>query len=391
MPRRQHERTRSPKPHAAVPAGGAAVVRNPLQAVVYGVVLATIIGWVLYIGRSVFVPIVFAVLLAYVIVGLARALERLPAVGARLPAWLRYTLSILAIAGLLAACVSLAVNNVGRLVQQAPVYQDLLLARIQRVAEFFGIEAAPTWTTLRDGLLEQGRLQDLIGPTVMSVTGFASAVVIVFVYVAFLLIEKRKFRAKLGLLSDDPQSVTRIRDVIDNINSRIGQYLAIKTLINVILGAVCWAVMAPFGLEFVAFWALVIAVLNYMPYIGSVLGVLLPMAWAIVQFDDLGTLLTLLLLLSVAQFVIGYFLDPFLMGNSLNLSPFVILASLTVWGSLWGIAGAFLAVPITSALVIVFSEFRGTRPIAVLMSHGGQLDGRRAARGRERARDAAAG
>ena len=367
------------------------MVRNPLQAVVYGVVLATIIGWVLYIGRSVFVPIVFAVLLAYVIVGLARALERLPAVGARLPAWLRYTLSILAIAGLLAACVSLAVNNVGRLVQQAPVYQDLLLARIQRVAEFFGIEAAPTWTTLRDGLLEQGRLQDLIGPTVMSVTGFASAVVIVFVYVAFLLIEKRKFRAKLGLLSDDPQSVTRIRDVIDNINSRIGQYLAIKTLINVILGAVCWAVMAPFGLEFVAFWALVIAVLNYMPYIGSVLGVLLPMAWAIVQFDDLGTLLTLLLLLSVAQFVIGYFLDPFLMGNSLNLSPFVILASLTVWGSLWGIAGAFLAVPITSALVIVFSEFRGTRPIAVLMSHGGQLDGRRGARGRERARDAAAG
>ena len=94
-----------------------------------------------------------------------------------------------------------------------------------------------------------------------------------------------------------------------------------------------------FGLEFVAFWALVIAVLNYMPYIGSVLGVLLPMSWAIVQFDDLGTLLTLLLLLSLAQFVIGYFLDPFLMGNSLNLSPFVILASLTVWASLWGIAG----------------------------------------------------
>lgn len=47
-----------------------------------------------------------------------------------------------------------------------------------------------------------------------------------------------------------------------------------------------------------------------MPYIGSVLGVLLPMSWASVQFDDLGTLLTLLLLLSLAQFVIGYFLDP---------------------------------------------------------------------------------
>lgn len=121
------------------------MVNNRLQAIVYGVVLATIIGWVRHVGRSVFIPIVFAVLLPYVIVGLARALERLPAVGARLPAWLRYTLSILAIAGLLAACVSLAVNNVGRLVQQAPTYQELLLARIQQVAEFFGVEAAPTW------------------------------------------------------------------------------------------------------------------------------------------------------------------------------------------------------------------------------------------------------
>ena len=277
------------------------MVNNRLQAIVYGVVLATIIGWVLHVGRSVFIPIVFAVLLAYVIVGLARALERLPAVGARLPAWLRYTLSILAIAGLLAACVSLAVNNVGRLVQQAPTYQELLLARIQQVAEFFGVEAAPTWTTLREGLLEQWRLQELIGPTVMSVTGFASAVVIVFVYVAFLLIEKRKFRAKLGMLSDDPHAVARIRDVVDSINSRIGQYLAIKTLIN------------------------------------------------------------------------------------------VILASLTVWASLWGIAGAFLAVPIASALVIVFSEFRGTRPIAVLMSRGGRLDDRRDTRGRQRVQQGAAG
>lgn len=276
-------------------------MNNRLQAIVYGVVLATIISRVLHVGRSVFIPIVFAVLLAYVIVGLARALERLPAVGARLPAWLRYTLSILAIAGLLAECVSLAVNNIGRLVQQAPTYQELLLARIQHVAEFFGVEAAPTWITLREGLLEQWRLQELIGPTVMSVTGFASAVVIVFVYVAFLLIEKRKFHAKLGMLSDDPHAVARIHDVVDSINSRIGQYLAIKSLIN------------------------------------------------------------------------------------------VILASLTVWASLWGIAGAFLAVPIASALVIVFSEFRGTRPIAVLMSRGGRLDDRRDTRGRQRVQEGVAG
>lgn len=61
------------------------------------------------------------------------------------------------------------------------------------------------------------------------------------------------------------------------------------------------------------------------------------------------------------------------MGNSLNLSPFAILVSLTVWSGLWGIPGAFLAVPITAIMAIVFSEFAGTRPIAVLLSRNGQL------------------
>jgi AI-2 transport protein TqsA len=61
------------------------------------------------------------------------------------------------------------------------------------------------------------------------------------------------------------------------------------------------------------------------------------------------------------------------MGNSLNLSPFAILVSLAAWSALWGIPGAFLAVPITAIMAIVFSEFAGTRPLAVLLSRDGRL------------------
>ena len=77
--------------------------------------------------------------------------------------------------------------------------------------------------------------------------------------------------------------------------------------------------------------------------------------------------------LTVAQAAIGTFLDPYVMGSSLNLSPFVILVSLTVWSRLWGIPGAFLAVPITAIMAIMFSGFQGTRPIAVLLSRTGKL------------------
>ena len=361
--------TRSNRPSRRV------LVRDRLQAIVYGALLAVIIGWVLFIGRPVFVPMVFGVIVAYIIIGLSRGLRRVPTVGRWLPPWLCYIASIAAILGAITAGVVLVVNNIGRVVQLVPQYEQKLLQMIQRGAELLRIETAPTWTALRDQVLEQISTQAIIGSTVVSVSAVVATLVVVLLYVTFLLVEKRVFPQKLQNLSDNPEDVSRVKQVLDSISTRVGQYLALKTLVSMILGAISWAIMAAFGVEFAGFWAVLITVLNYVPYIGSFLGVLFPVAWAIVQFGDIGTVITLLILLSSAQFVIGNFLDPWLLGNSLNLSPFVILASLTIWGALWGIPGAFLAVPITSVLAIILSEFTGTRPIAVLMSRGGDLHG----------------
>ncbi len=354
-----------------------------LQSLVHGLALAALVGWILYVGRQVFVPMVFSALVAYVIVGIAGALARVPVIGPRLPRQLRYLLSISGIGLLLAAGVSMVVNNASKVVTLMPRYQDQLFDRIQQAAAWLGMEAAPTWTALRENILEQLRVQDLIGSTVVSVTAMVATLLLVALYVTFLLLERRQFSNKLDRLSRDPQDVARIREVLESINSRIGQYLGIKTLVNVLLGLVSWAILSTMGVEFAAFWAVLIAVLNYIPYIGSFLGVLFPVGWSIVQTGDPAHVLTLLALLAMAQFLIGSFLDPYLLGNSLNLSPFVILASLTIWGGLWGIPGAFLAVPITAVLVIVLSEFDASRPIAVMLSRSGRLHDRKSRRDRE--------
>lgn len=346
---------------------------NRLQTMFFGMALAVLVGWVLYVGKQVFVPIVFSVLVAYVIVGLARLQKRIPGVGERLPTALCFTTSILGIGLVLAAGVSLIVTNVGKVVELAPEYQESLLLQIQRLAVFLGIEAAPTWTTMREDVLEQINLQGLIGSTVVSVTGMVATLLVVLLYVTFLLLEQRVFSNKIERLSDDPGDVAQIRRVVLDVNSRIGTYLALKTFINILLGVVSWAIMSVMGVEFAAFWAVVIALLNYVPYIGSFLGVLFPVAMSLVQFGDLTSVVVLMVSLTAAQFFIGSFLDPFLMGNSLNLSPFVILASLAIWSALWGIPGAFLAVPITAVMLIVLSGFPGTRPIAVLLSRNGEL------------------
>ena len=343
------------------------------QSFVSGAVLAVVIGWVLYIGKEVFVPVIFGALVVYVIVGLTRLMDRMPVIGRMLPPRIRSTLSVLVIACALAVIAHLILANKDSVLALAPQYQESLLASIQRAAVFLHIETEPTWTTLRRDLFAQINVQPLIGSMVASVSAIAVTVIVVLLYASFLLIEQRSFDAKIAALSSDTRSIARIRQLTSDINSRIGAYLALKTFLNVLLGATSWIAMAFMGLEFAAFWAVLIALLNYVPYIGSFLGVLFPVTMSIVQFANPNDVLAVLLPLSALQFLIGNFLDPYVMGNSLNLSPFAILVSLAAWSALWGIAGAFLAVPITAIMAIVFSEFTGTRPIAVLLSRDGRL------------------
>lgn len=344
-----------------------------LRALVHGTVLIVLVGWVLHIGQAILVPVVFGAVVVYVIVGLAHALGRMPWLGPRLPLQLRYLfpIGVIGLAFFLLAYLVLA--NKERALALAPQYQSSLLAAIQQVAVFFGVETEPTWATLRQELLAQINLQRLVTSLVASVGSLLVTFVVVLLYATFLLIERSAFEAKLANLSDDPRRVARIRDLIGAINRRIGSYLALKTVISVLLGVVSYGVMVLFGLDFAGLCSVLTAFLNFVPYVGSALGVILPVLMAVVQYQEVGPTLTLALALATVQFAIGNFLDPMVMGNSLNLSPFAILISLAVWSELWGIPGASLAVPITAILAIVFSEFPGTHPVAVLLSRAGRV------------------
>jgi predicted PurR-regulated permease PerM len=340
---------------------------------VLGLAFALMVGYVLHVGRGVIVPIVASVLVVYVVLGLARFLEALPGVGPRLPRPVGYMFSILVIGLVLGALISLLITNLNQVIAVAPQYQERLLALIQTGAALVGIEEEPTWETVTSEVLGQINIQSLIASTAISVSSIVAVFALVLIYSGFLLAEQGAIAKKIERLSPDPMRVARIRAIIADINARIGTYLALKTFINIVLGLISYAIMAALGIEFAGFWATLIAALNYIPYLGSFLGVAFPVALSLLQFEALSTTIVVLVALTAAQTFVGNFLEPTLMGSSLNLSPFVILVSLMIWSSIWGIAGALLAVPITAIMVIILSEFDGTRPLAVLLSRDGNL------------------
>ena len=92
------------------------------------------------------------------------------------------------------------------------------------------------------------------------------------------------------------------------------------------------------------------------------------------QFPTLGPFVIVAGGIGVAQFVIGNVIEPRLMGTRLNISPLVVILSLSLWGSIWGIAGMFLCVPLTVILMIVFAYFEKTRPIVILLSGDGRIE-----------------
>ncbi len=348
-------------------------VGRTLQNAFHALALVLMGGWLLWAGRGIIVPFVMGVMVVYVIIGLAESLEHIPRIGPRLPRLVRHLVSIVVIGIVLAAIVLLLISNINQVAAVVPKYQDRLLGIIQSLAVRLHVQAEPSWTTLRDDVLNRIDLGGLIGRGVASLSQIVAVTVVVFIYAGFLLAEWAGFGAKLRGLAGDVDRRAEISHLMAEINLRIGQYLALKTLVNVVLGLASWVVMSLVGVEFAAFWAVLIGLLNYIPYLGSFMGVFFPVFLSLLQFPDLGSVVLVLVVLTVIQMLVGSVLEPYIMGNSLNLSPTVILLGLAVWSTLWGIPGAILSVPIMASIVIVLASFSSTRPVAVLLSRNGRV------------------
>ena len=334
--------------------------------------LATLLmtGLILAAGRDVLIPLALALLIWHLINALAARYGKVRVRGRVPDRWLRLILAVLTIVVAVVVALNLIVSNVGAVSAAAPLYEANLLALLPRLADALGL---PPPQSLSD-LLGQIELDVWIRSLSAALAAFAGSIGLVALYVAFLLLEQETFDRKIDALFPASDEAASVRRLLGHIERRIERYLWIKTLMSVATAILSWCVLAAVGCQNASFWALVIFMLNYIPFVGSALGVLLPALLTLVQFGSFGPFLAVAAGLALVQFSLGNVLEPRLMGNSLNLSPIAIVVSLAVWGGLWGVAGMFLCVPIMVIVMIVCAHFAATRPLAILLSADGRLD-----------------
>ena len=336
--------------------------------VALGIVALTV--YILIIGKGLILPFVIAVVFWYFIISLMRGYRRFQIRGIRLPYGLSMGLAVTTVGVIIWLVYLLIEGNVNQVIEATPRYQARFEELVAKAFVLLGI----TEENPLENLIGQIDIRNLMSQFASAVTGLASDVGLIIIYVLFLLLEHRTLERKLDALHSTADESAETDLLLDEISNDINIYLKIKTAMSLLVGVISYVIMAAVGVDFAQFWAFLIFLFNYIPTVGAILGVLFPILLISVQFDSVPLIVAVSILLIANPVIINNLLEPRLMGKSLNISSLVIILSLVLWGSIWGIIGMFLCVPIMVILNIIFSKFPQTRPIAILLSANGKID-----------------
>lgn len=285
------------------------------------------------------------------------------------PVWLANLLGIVLVLAGLFAIMFVIGGQATQFARAIGNYETAFDGAVTRMAALLG----PEMMGFARDTLAGVDLSQLTRGAVGGATSALNTFLLVSLYVAFLMAERRTLHHKMLLAARDPQLGQDMACVMDAISTSLQRYLGVKTIISLLTAAISYTVFRLLGLEFAETWAVLTFALNFIPSIGSIVAVIFPALVSLVQFDSVTPFLIIVFFCGTVQFLIGNFLDPAMLGRSLNMSSFMVILSLTFWTVLWGLIGAFLSVPLTVCILIVFSHIPSMRPLAILMSKNGSL------------------
>lgn len=194
-------------------------------------------------------------------------------------------------------------------------------------------------------------------------TNFAGNFTFILIFFIFIVAEKKNFLKKIELIIEK-----RNMGIIQKINNDIFNYFQLKSLTSFFTGLLTFLSLEIIGNDLAPSFAILSFLLNFIPFLGSLISVVLPSLFSIIQFVDFYQPITTFIVLVLIQIFIGNFLEPKLMGKTLNISPLIMIIFLALMGKIWGVAGMFLSVPFLVVLLIIMRNIRSLKKVAIFLS-----------------------
>nr|WP_268930798.1 AI-2E family transporter [Mesorhizobium sp. SEMIA396] len=330
----------------------------------------------LYFGREVFLPIAIALLLTFALAPLVSALKKIGI--PRIAAVIASVLGAFAALGLFSFIVA---TQVSELAQNIPVYQTNILtkirslketgvgggilARLSQVVERVGQEIDRQDATLPAAAPEKPArepvpveivarerplqvLQNIVGPLI-SPLGSAGLIIVV---VIFMLLEREDLRDRFIRLVGYGD-LHRTTEALQDAAKRVGRYLLMQLVVNIVYAVPIAIGLWALGIPNALLWGLLALALRFVPYIGPIIGMLLPLFLALAVAPGWSLVLWTAALFVVMELITGNIIEPWLYGSRTGLSPLAIIVAAIFWTWLWGPLGLILSTPLTVCLVVL--------------------------------------
>jgi predicted PurR-regulated permease PerM len=324
----------------------------------------------LILADNILTPFVYGVVVWFLASFIKRQIERIPLLKKKVPNWIINTLAFLFILIILSLVSSLINSNITSLLKNSDIYATNFQKIIEDINTVFQIDLSAQITSA----IESFDYMGILGSLVNNLSGTLGNVIMIALYAVFIFSEESVISDKIKKVFKNPEEYKRVSAILKKINDATSDYIRLKTQVSLLTGVIGYIFLLVMGVDAAFFWAFLIFALNYIPTIGSLTATLFPAIFSLVQFGELEPFLIILVGLGVIQWFIGNVLEPKIMGRTLNLSPLVTILALIIWGEIWGITGMLLSVPITVVMVIIFSQFESTKPLAILLSENGEID-----------------
>lgn len=344
--------------------------QNPvdIQKFAYGLIVIICLGWLLHAGASLIIPFVFAITFAVLLYPIEKKIAKhikwksISIVGS----FLILLIPLLIITTLFyfqLISIAESLPSINESMQQG---LNKLLANINQLIPFANLNAE---SLLGGG----GKSNDLekplkfIGQGLISTTGFISALGLSTIYTFFLLYYKNSIKNFI-IFQFEKSARPDIRETLAEIKETIQAYIRGLGLVIILLSVLNSIGLSLIGIENAIFWGVLAGSLAIIPFIGTLLGGMLPFLYALSSADATWQPIAVVIYYVIIQQIEGNFITPKIVGGKVDINPLFAIIALVFFGNFWGLSGIVLALPIISVLKIVLSNFDSTLPYATLMS-----------------------
>lgn len=319
----------------------------------------------LHFLASIIIPFVIAFVLTVLVNALVRFIQNRWAAA---PGWAVSLLAGLVVIVTASTGIFIMAQGAAEIVSQGPA----LLDRLDDISLGIGRSLHLHEPLHIASIVGKVSVADVAAFLLSGMQGLISGLLLMVVYFGFMLAGRKRIGVKVERVAGSSSRATAIKASILRISTDIETYVWVQTITGLILTSAATAVMLIVGLNNVLFWAVIFFLLTFIPNLGVTIGSIAPSLFALIQFPTLWQAITIFAVIQLVATIVGNMIYPRLQAHTQNIDPVATLLSLAFWSWLWGLPGAFLAVPMTLMAMMVFTQFASTRWVAAMLSNDGR-------------------